>query len=441
SHLSAAMALTTSHVILALVGVGILVIPYHPTHAVIDIKAWMPEGGITPELVVTELIEYYKQEDPQGIPVLSVPEPIEINDKISASGIELWDLEISGHSGGKLDYLMVNLTSLKAMVRITVPFINIIGDYSWPGYFCTSEGTTNITLKGIEVTVEAELDISSVGVLQVGKIEIDMEYADNGLHLDFVGLCGMHSTMVGAADIFFGSVIQPIITGQLASRIKDRANGILEKRLAEKTFPNSISPIDYMVAKLRGDFRAKLDPLKAGVKEIDLASGVTVKLSDMQVTGLSTIHRTQEISMKMVDNRLYFTVQIGTNQIVASADWSLSAALLPAIGGHFDAEVESLDITVEAQQDANIAHPPILRKLDINLGNIAVRSKGEGTMDYVLEAVVNILPNALRNIIMDVLEKNRIPVRVQERLSQLDVERLVKQKLQEMATRKAAAAQ
>lgn len=37
-------------------------------------------------------------------------------------------------------------------------------------------------------------------------------------------------------------------------------------------------------------------------------------------------------------------------------------------------------------------------------GNIAVRSGGEGTMDYVVEAAVNIFPNALRNVIMDRLE-------------------------------------
>lgn len=35
------------------------------------------------------------------------------------------------------------------------------------------------------------------------------------------------------------------------------------------------------------------------------------------------------------------------------------------------------------------------------LGNINLRSKGERNLDYILEAVVNIMPNIFRNVLMD----------------------------------------
>lgn len=39
---------------------------------------------------------------------------------------------------------------------------------------------------------------------------------------------------------------------------------------------------------------------------------------------------------------------------------------------------------------------PILEELDLELGNIQARIHGAGTVDYLLEAGVNVLPNILR---------------------------------------------
>lgn len=52
------------------------------------------------------------------------------------------------------------------------------------------------------------------------------------------------------------------------------------------------------------------------------------------------------------------------------ADWSMSAALLPAVEGHLDLEVESLALTLEVKQPANIRSPPTLRKIDVQLGKM-----------------------------------------------------------------------
>lgn len=49
--------------------------------------------------------------------------------------------------------------------------------------------------------------------------------------------------------------------------------------------------------------------------------------------------------------------------------------------------------------------------LQLDLGNIQVRCDGAGTIDYILELTVNVLPNILRYQIMNALEgplKNRI---------------------------------
>lgn len=48
-------------------------------------------------------------------------------------------------------------------------------------------------------------------------------------------------------------------------------------------------------------------------------------------------------------------------------------------------------------------------------GNLAVRSGGEGSLDYMVELLVNVLPNALRNVIMDKLEPKIHQVRMGKR--------------------------
>lgn len=71
---------------------------------------------------------------------------------------------------------------------------------------------------------------------------------------------------------------------------------------------------------------------------------------------------------------------------------------------------------------------PVLEDIQLELGNIQVRFNGAGTMDYVVEAAVNIIPNLLRYYIMDAVE-GPVKQRVQEVLNTVNVERLVKENI------------
>ncbi|KAK3853698.1 hypothetical protein Pcinc_039776 [Petrolisthes cinctipes] len=396
----------------------------------INVRDWMGEEPLTPQRIVEDLVEYFSQRDPHGIPVLDVPEPLTIPGERSASGITLYDATISGHSGLRLEYVNVNITSLSAMTRITMPFLNIFGDYDWPGYWGSSSGEANITLVAIQATTELYLGVNNQGLLTVEDVRIDFVYDD--LKLDFTGLSYTHSLLVGTASTFFSTVIQPFVVGGAQSKIMDRINERMKQRLAHLTFPDSISPADYAVTKVRNRIREmNMDPFKAN-KTIDqnLTWGVTIQLKNVAVSGISTIHRTHEVSFQFIDNAVFVTLQIGTQTLAGGADWSLSAALMPGVGGHLDLEIESLAITIEIKQPANIRSPPTLRKIDVQLGNIAVRSGGEGTMDYIVEAAVNILPNALRNVIMNKLEP-KIHQIIQREMNKMDLYRIVMNKLAE----------
>lgn len=57
-----------------------------------------------------------------------------------------------------------------------------------------------------------------------------------------------------------------------------------------------------------------------------------------------------------------------------------------------------------------------------------VRSDGAGTFDYVIEFVINVLPNLLRFQIMDALE-NPAKARIQEEMNKINVERFIKKNI------------
>lgn len=59
-----------------------------------------------------------------------------------------------------------------------------------------------------------------------------------------------------------------------------------------------------------------------------------------------------------------------------------------------------------------------------------MRSDGAGTLDYVIEFLINIIPNLLRYQIMDALE-NPAKMRIQEEFNKINIEKLLKQKVPE----------
>jgi len=58
---------------------------------------------------------------------------------------------------------------------------------------------------------------------------------------------------------------------------------------------------------------------------------------------------------------------------------------------------------------------------------------GAGTLDYVVELVVNVLPNLLRYQIVNAVE-GPIKSRVQEIMNSTDIEKIIEQKLPELDT-------
>lgn len=65
---------------------------------------------------------------------------------------------------------------------------------------------------------------------------------------------------------------------------------------------------------------------------------------------------------------------------------------------------------------------------------LKVRSDGAGTFDYVIEFLVNIIPNILRYQLMDALE-SPIKAKIQDEMNKINVEHLIKSNIDKFSNK------
>lgn len=95
--------------------------------------------------------------------------------------------------------------------------------------------------------------------------------------------------------------------------------------------------------------------------------------------------------------KVYATIDAGTQEIEGKTHWEISV-----IGGVLSRAgivtfaIQYFRAQVKLSQPLDTRQKPNMEGLDLELGNIQARVHGAGTVDYLIEASINILPNLLR---------------------------------------------
>lgn len=111
--------------------------------------------------------------------------------------------------------------------------------------------------------------------------------------------------------------------------------------------------------------------------------------------------------------------------------WEVSVAKgMISRGGRLFFTVQYIKVAVRISQPLNLNKKLEIENLQLDIGNIQVRSSGLGTADYLVELLTNIVPNLLRYQIMDAIERPLI-TKIKDITDKIDVERLVKEKFEE----------
>lgn len=211
--------------------------------------------------------------------------------------------------------------------------------------------------------------------------------------------------MVNTMGPFLFDSIKPLILGDVERKIRGELNR--QGRSVPQQFPNSIHPIDMFLSSARIYVREKgLDPFPIPDNHLASWRYGNFEISSVILHGLASLHRTGPVVVTFEENVIRVSVAMGASDLrgVVRWRWGIFRDLIGK-RGTFQISVEYVSVVVNVGQPANLDKETTIDGIELEVGNIAVASDGIGTMDYVIEALVNIIPNLLRKQIVDALEE------------------------------------
>lgn len=375
------------------------------------------------------ILEHYKQADPIGLPGAPIPDPLQIpsmNHSFSVGRMNFRDMQLYGLKKFKIEHVNADIAAMKVEAALLIDKLDVLGNYTLKTWFSSAQGPFTIKLTNVYVKAIATMEVQRNGKLEAQDIKMDITFKD--MALDFQGLgffASMFQGIVNSVGIFIFDSVKPYILSEVNTNMRNDINKQVSK--FPQTFPNSISPFDQLVAEIRKKVRSmNFDPFKVG--DYNTSVGIfDIYLTHTWLYGASSFHRTKDILFEMRNNTLHVLLEVGTQKLLGTTHWEVSLiAGVMSQPGTASFSVEYIRVQINASQTMDTRNNPKLDDIQIELGNIQIRFDGLGTMDYLIEFGVNVIPNLLRYQIMDAIEKP-IKLKVQEELDKIDVEKVIKQ--------------
>lgn len=319
--------------------------------------------------------------------------------------------------------LLIYQTVFQMSIALKIDCLQVLGNYTLKGWFSSAGGASNTTLLGFYAEGLAKLEVAREGHLEATDIDMRLDVTDFDVHLENPGTMGsVLQGLMNSLGSFVFDTMKPFIMSQINTNILRDANKSL--RNYKKTFPNSLSPLDAAFSEGRKLVRKMgYDPFK--MDDFQRTTGILgLDITHIWITGLSSFHRVGNITVSMENNTVCIEVHAGTQQLEGKCHWEVSMVGLVNTLGTLSFTIEYLEVSAKVNQSLDVRNRPNLEDLDVILGNFQLQFDGTGTLDYVVEAVVNILPNLFRQQIM-LAVKEPLKIKVQEIFNDIDVEQMI----------------
>ncbi|XP_055916109.1 uncharacterized protein LOC129948969 [Eupeodes corollae] len=376
------------------------------------------------------VLEHYKQPDPVGLPDVPIPDPMKVPDMVKSLGmgtLKMMNVQAHGLSQFRIKYLNVNLKEMKVDAGIQLDTMTVKGSYTLSSLFSSAQGPFTVVLKNVLAKAVASLAVQTDGHLTTEQINMDLTFSTMTMDFQNLGFLGaVFQSIINSAPNLVFDAMKPLILKEVDTKLREEINKNVKNVMGDRKLPNSISPLDMAIAEGRKKVRSMgYDPFY--VQDYNHTVGIfSVQMVNTWIRGVSSFYRVGEMIVAMENNTVSLCFQVGTQKISGATQWEVGFGLgfISAVG-HAQFMVQHIKATVNISQALDTRKKPQINDLQIDLGNIQVRCDGAGTADYVMEFLVNVLPNILRYQIMDAIE-NPIKMRVQEKFNQIDVERAIK---------------
>jgi len=382
---------------------------------------------ITPREKARVLIDHFKGDNPLGIPLIPIPDPLDVPD-IEAQ-LKLTEAQLRGLSLFSIKNFTVqqsNDNTIRIFSNVVLTNLQLTAMYQYSTWFTTYEGKFQMNITEAEFIGIVKLDVDQNGFLQITDNTVDLTYKNMKLDLENGGvLLSMLSAAINTIGGLIFNAIKPVILGPVSNEGIPKINALLKKQ--NLTFPNSIPVVDSAFAKMKLEKVPKDLPLE----DITVGSyeSVQLKLTDGHVTGLQTIHRSGPLSIEYSNHTIHLTLQVQAGRLAGSYKWNLPLYFYEQ-SGMMSFTVEGADIFVRLSRPMNIDLPTTIEDLDIELGAVSMIFNGGWYLDYVVQFVANVVPNLLRGVIMDAVEYV-IQSYAQRYLDELDLERIIFENLKD----------
>ncbi|KAK0168500.1 hypothetical protein PV327_002291 [Microctonus hyperodae] len=399
-----------------------------------DTKTKLKEGEQRLGDQIRLILKHYQQPDPIGLPGAPIPDPMSVPDmkhSFSMYSMNFKSIKVYGLSKFRIEHVQSELALMQVSVALNIDTLDIRGLYTLSSWWSGSAGDFTVKLSGVNIQGLARLQVGTDGKLHAEDIDMDLTFENIDMDFKNLGFLGsVFQSVINSIGAFIFDSIKPFILNEVNTNIRGEVN----KQISQlpQYFPNSISPFDMAVAEARKQVSDMgYDPYR--LKDYSQNMGIfTITSTHTWITGLASFYRMGNITLTMKNNTVYALVDVGTQEIEGRTHWEVGV-----IGGFLSRAgtvlftVQYFRVQIKLSQPVDIRKRASLEELNLELGNIQARIHGGGTMDYLMEAGINILPNLLRYQIMDAVE-GPIKRRLQDELDKVDVEKLIHEKIPEI---------
>ncbi|XP_047521225.1 uncharacterized protein LOC125060386 [Pieris napi] len=381
---------------------------------------------------IANAIDHFKKPDPVGLPGAKIPDPYhvpEIKKSLPLGGsIVFKNTSLYGISKFRVLYVNVEAGKMEATAALSIDKVHAKGKYVLSTWLRTYPGNYQTDVEGIKSIATASLEVDTDGKIKAQNISMDISFNNIGVQFENSGIISMVlQGLFNSMGIFLFNSIKPYILKDAYTKLREEINKKLEIVAGDLQFPTSISPIDMILIKARNKVIAlEKDPYK--IKNYNHSvSMFHVALSQTKLTGLSSFYRDGNTTLKMENNTIIIDLSIGTQEIQGSTNWEIST-----FKGYFTKvgtvsfSINYVRIRIILGQPLDTRKRPEFRNLDVELGNLQIRFDGAGTIDYIVELAINILPNILRNQIIVAFD-DLVRIKIQRELNEVNVEDLIKE--------------
>ncbi|XP_038209580.1 uncharacterized protein LOC119830583 [Zerene cesonia] len=386
---------------------------------------------------IMEVLEHFKTPDPVGLPGANIPDPYHVPDMKQyltfGGSIAFKNTAVLGISKFRLSYVNVEASAMQGTAILGIDKLHAHGNYSLHTWLKTYSGNYTADVEGIKATGLATLGVETDGRVRVQNVSIDIAVKKIDVQFENSGILAfVMQGLFNSLGTFLFDTIKPYILKDAYTKIREEVNKKLEEVDVFIQFPNSISPVDMLMIHARKKIIAlHKDPFIID-DYVTSVSVFNVALNGTSLIGLSSFYRIGNITFVMDNNTIIVDFDISTQEIHGSTNWHVYT--LKGMVSRFGIAMFTIDYIrarIILGQPLDTRKRPQFRHLDVDLGNLQIRFDGAGTFDYVTEFAINVLPNLLRNQIMNSLE-DPIRLKIQREFNEINVEDVITENLPKM---------